>query len=56
MEGYKKLDQYKKADFIKKMGLMYSSGDPDVLEHGIGVNVPDAQKAINLLTEYKVLT
>jgi hypothetical protein len=56
MEGFNKLNQNQKFDFLGKMGTMYSGGGPDVLEYGIGANVPDAQKAIGLLREYKVLT
>ena len=55
MEGFNKLNQNQKFDFLGKMGTMYSGGGSDVLEVGIGANAPDAQRAINLLKEYKVL-
>ena len=56
MEGYTKLNQNQKFEFLSKMGPMYSGGDPEVLDYGIGTNAPDAQKAIGLLKEYNVLT
>jgi hypothetical protein len=53
MDGFNKLNSNQKFEFLGKMGQMYS--DPTVFEYGIGANVPDAQKAIGLLKEYKVL-
>jgi hypothetical protein len=56
MDGYNKLDQYKKANFLDKMGGMYSGGSADILEQGISMDADAKTKAITLLTEYKVLS
>ena len=53
MEGYNKLDKYKKADFLNRMGPMYI--DDQILNEGISRDVSTAIKAINLLKEYKIL-
>lgn len=54
MEGFDKLTGSQKAEFLNNMGPSYI--DRDILETGIGFSVPDAQKAINLLKGYNVLT
>jgi hypothetical protein len=56
MDGYNKLDQYKKANFLEKMGGMYSGGSADILKQGISMDADAKTKAITLLTEYKVLS
>ena len=55
MEGFNKLNSDQKFQFLGKMGGMYGN-DPEIFKNVISMNSSEAQKAINLLKVYNVLT